>query len=224
MSSSFIMSDVDRRPPYSTYSKPVAPRKRPRPEPTVCQQLLAPCPSSLPLRLEAPIVLPSYSLPSTRRNLSLHPSICHQLDGMLFTLFGVRLEVDVCAHDETVALCGRYGLRRGEALSSFISLVLHDPSALPAFAAAVLSARACALVVAPLVRGKPPLLRIAKSPNRPSRLVPWFDALLEATVMQFPLGDGSVSASGEFVALFVRAGKCPRFKSKSRPDRIKLRA
>ena len=90
------------------------------------------------------------SFPSTtRRPMTLHPSVVLQLDGLLYSIVRLRLERDLCAATWESSFCHIFGLARFEAASAFCALFLHDPEMMQRVVDAAVIHRACGLFVIP---------------------------------------------------------------------------
>ena len=161
------------------------------------------------LRVSSPpnsLQLPVWDLPSFH---SLRPevlfSVVAQIDALLFTLRGVRLECDVCAAPGVESFNLFKGWTRGRSLSTVCGLYWADMSLMPTTVAVAKSHHACGAFVVD-ARGEADVPATIDG-------VSWLEVLKGASLVVFEI-PGGLSV---FFAAFAYIGK---FKSKRRPERL----
>jgi hypothetical protein len=171
------------------------------------------------------------TLPHTLANLNpraieLNPSLIHQIDGAIFTLFGVRIEHDFMASSRTDAYCECYGRRPNASMASATGLYLHDPCQMAGIVAAAISQRACGVFILPAQAERH--TRIKRSATTTPEPL---GALLQAAsllTIQLPV-DGirhslvlnKSTLHQRYVAIFARFGSAPKFKTTVRIERTR---
>ena len=154
------------------------------------------------------------------RRWRLHFSITAQIDGLLFSLLGVRLDRDVLAPSASTAQCPFYGRGQWESCSSFCGLYVSDGATVAK--AIVVAARhhGCGVFVVPT--GSHAALGLAQD----SEAAGWFGQLMAKSRLVFRLpADAFIDTMGGiahqatgWIAVFACFDVCRRFKSKRRPE------
>ena len=159
----------------------------------------------------AGVALPKVPVSPSRDVLDF--SIVSQLDGLLFGMFGIRLERDVLAPSRSAShttFCGRFPF---ESLATFTGLFQGtDADMFPAVKRAI-AERSCGVFVIP-----------AKLPASSGEVLvkstrfQWQTAVLRSARVCFPLATSSLTSGIPHVAVFADFGMIQKFKSKRRKE------
>jgi hypothetical protein len=167
-----------------------------------------------------PLDLPLYCLQPPGPRTTLHYSIVEQIDGVLHSIFGIRLERDVLAPDDTTSFCTTRGLASYECLGEAPALYFTNPADMPLAVAVAASHRACGIFIVPAELDLHTMrtIRDSKSTGR----YPWLVFLKMRMMYQFnvPADAFHPPAGTPMVALLSHfGGRNARFKRKTRPER-----
>ena len=161
-------------------------------------------------------VLPSFLLPRPKIPLSA----IAQIDGLLHSCLGVRIERDVCALSSEDAFCDVFGRDDLLATSTFVGLYVCNFDLLAETVNVVATNNSCGLFVVPTWPDHGSLI-VSNKDTSPSS---WFRVLKAAARIEFQLSPsfwkpGSKPAGNSpILALFVSFGCAIPFKSKPRPE------
>jgi hypothetical protein len=191
---------------------------------SVVGDVVAPSPPCLSVVLPSLgiIRLPCWSVAGGKRGgPRLHLSFVAQMDGLIYSLFGVRVERDVFAPSLALSFCQVWGAPDWVSWSSFVGLFYAAPEAVESVVATAMSHQACGLFIVPVWpshgREIVPASKVLKGGT-------WFSCLREHALLEFAIS-GPVCTGGEvpayglrgFFSAFNYAG---RFKSKRRQERL----
>lgn len=138
-------------------------------------------------------------------------SVVAQMDALVFSLLGVRLERDVLASPGDASFFRFGGWKRWESLSSFCGFYMGALEAMPRVVALMISHLACGLVVVPPL-GSAPLPQLVLPKGRRCTWVEWLDGC-DTKLLEFGLPGG-------MRAIFVSAGSSWKFKKKRRSEKL----
>ena len=156
--------------------------------------------------------IPAFSpLKVLDRRPSLPFSIVAQMDSLVYSLLGVRLERDVLCPRGEQSFFEFTGLAPRESLSSFCGFYMTALEGMPDVVAAILSHLACGLVVVPPITDAP-LTVLSKSKGRSKTWLEWLSDD-DTKLLEFLLPRGCR-------AFFVSAGSAWKFKSKRRIEKM----
>ena len=164
----------------------------------------------------APVVLPMYDLPGSmeiKLPWSVHFSIVSQIDGLIFSVLGGRVEWDVLATSRSSAVCDVFGREPYMSCSSALGWYLCDFSQIHLMVAMVASHRGCGVFVVPtrptegaMFEFSPSFAKTRGGVKRPDMW--WYDYLMSKAVMVFTLGSGALLRTGRRIPWrFTRAIK-----------------
>lgn len=167
------------------------------------------------------IKLPYFPLPSRPRAIDVHPSIIHAIDALVFARRGPRLDLDVFAKSADDAFCFFYELRAFDDLASFNGLYMHDFNLMPEIIAAAASHQAFGVFIVPVLPDRAPfILPPAKSSAKAKPAVPWFNFLMQHSLLSFNLSRAAFAGAGSalgcpsgVVAVLAQFGRNGRFKT-----------
>ena len=162
-----------------------------------------------------------FALPACSRSLDVDCSIIWQIDALLMCRRGPRIERDVFASSAADSFTMYYNLMPFDDLASFSSLFMHNFEVMPAVIAAAASHRAFGLFIVPVLPGAAPLIqRRAKSKAKTKAPMPWYDFLLQHSLLVFNLPRSAFHGPGArhggcsgVVAVFAQFGVNGRIKA-----------
>lgn len=141
-----------------------------------------------------------YDLPGALEILlswSVHFSVVSQMDGLIFSVLGGRLEWDVLATSRSSAVCEVFGRKPYMSCSSALGWYLCDFSQIHLMVAMVASHRGCGAFVVPskpvegaMLGFSPSFSKTRGGSRRPDMW--WFDYLMSKAVMVFTLDSGAL--------------------------------
>ena len=175
--------------------------------------------TDIPHRTPVAVMLPLVCVPM--RQWTLHFSLISQIDGLLFSLLGIRLNRDVLAPVPAEAQCAFYGRGESESCSAFLGLYVSDYRAVQV----AVRHHACGVFVVPqcnLPSLQGPSYTIGKDG------INWHTHLVWCQLLSFNLPlDARVDAQGNAItsstalrAIFANFSACHRFKAKRRPETL----
>lgn len=139
----------------------------------------------------------SFALPQCARSIDVDPSIIWQVDALLSSRRGPRIERDFCASSAADSFTIFEPLALYDDLASFNGLFMHNFNLMPAVIAAAASHKAFGVFVVPVLPGcGPRLQRRAKSKAKLRPPAPWFDFLLSHSLLHFELPRAAFSGPG----------------------------
>ena len=133
----------------------------------------------LPSVLSKQWILPSF--PSSRPSIPL--SAIAQMDGLLHSCLGVRIERDVCASSLEQAFCGVFGRSALLAASTYVGLYVCQFDMLAATVNVVATNNGCGLFIVPTWPDHGPQISTTKN----SRPLSWFRTLKAHARVEFLL-------------------------------------
>ena len=139
-------------------------------------------------------------------------SFISQIDGLAYSLAGVRIERDVLAASNTVSYTPNYGMLSFEFCASFFGLYFTASSLIPEVIISAAKCRACGVFVVPVRPGAAPLDDKRRS---------WFDLLMTHSLLTFPLPPGAAGFGTTYgvQAVLASFNFVGRLKSKRRPEK-----
>lgn len=117
--------------------------------------------------------LPYLLPPPSRPPNFVDSSVIHELDGILFAFFGIRVEHDVMAPRPDFSFTQAFGFLPSQSLSTVIGLYLTDFEVMPAVVQAAADHRAAGVFIVPVRPGAAPLIY-----QNGSSIGPWYNLLL----------------------------------------------
>ena len=135
--------------------------------------------------------IPCFDLPAPRPRAAIDFSIVEQIDGLLYALFGARLERDVLAPSDAEAVCDLRGLRPWECLAVDIGWYHGCRQQIEEVVAVAASHRACGVFVVPAREHAAAVQRATmfdyRSRKRKRTVIAWWEFLAKATRFTFTL-------------------------------------
>jgi hypothetical protein len=147
-----------------------------------------------------------------------------QMDGLIYSLLGVRLENDVFAPDAASAYCLRWGNSKFTAWSTFVGIFYPAFASLDTLVAAAASQRCCGLFVVPVWPSDGSKIRIGSAKE-----CSWWQLLAKHAMLTFNIpkprwvdaaGRPALPCAFGVRAMFCNFSSCTKFKSKRRPEKI----
>jgi hypothetical protein len=175
--------------------------------------------------LDCDIICPQWEVGCfARQTARLHLSIMAQMDGIIYSLLGVRLEADVFAPNAESSYCVRWGNPAFTAWSTFVGIFYPSFSRLDSLVAVAASQRCCGLFVVPVwpVDGNP--IRVGSAKGCSWRQLLAKHCLLTFNIPKPALVNGVGKAAPPFgfgiQGVFCNFASCTKFKSKRRPEKV----
>lgn len=171
----------------------------------------SPC-AELPRGSRVPLSVHATFCSARRYTKHMDFSIISQIDGLAYSLAGVRIERDVLAASGSVSYSPNYGMLQFECCSSFFGLYFTAPSLIPEVVLSAAMCRACGVFIVPIRPGAAPFDDKGRS---------WFDLLMAHSLLTFPLSSGTAGFGATYGVQAVLASFdfVGRLKSKRRPER-----
>ena len=159
----------------------------------------------------AVLQLPMLALPVPLPRPALDFSLVEQIDGLIYCMFGLRLERDVMASALEASLCLTWGCRPYESLGTSLGLYFGAAGVMPQAVAVAASHRACGVFIVPRVGS---LDSVFISDGKVSK--PWWSWVTEQAKFVFLLPANACNPPLGFpaAAVLTNFGRNIKFKSK----------
>lgn len=159
------------------------------------------------------------------RSATVDFSIISQIDGLLYSLLGLRLERDVYAPSAAASVTPLFGRSTFESCSSFVGLYWADPHHMHAAVCMAHMHHACGVFIVP-VWPRHPHAKPLKKKEAPTKRN-WFRFLMKHSLLTIRLPTDAFSVNGQparyrhgMQAVFASFNFIGTFKSKRRPEKV----